>query len=406
VRLLTAGWVVPVSAPPIRGGRVAVEGGRLVWVGAADDPDQPGAPLTDLGPGVLLPGLVNAHTHLELSHLEGRLPGRRGFVDWVRGVVEGRDVEPERARQAAARAIRGLEESGTVAVGDVSNTLGHLDLLEGSSLRAVVFHELLAWDPKLAETVVRRAQQRLAGLSSEAGERRVEIRLAAHAPHSVSAALFAELRKAGGIGSIHLAESREESELLATGGGEWASFLVERGLGGVRFAPPGCSPVRHLERLGVLAPGLVAVHCVQVDEDDCHTLRQSGVHVALCVRSNERLGVGLPPVPRLLELGVPLCLGTDSLASVDSLNMEDEMHAVRRAYPDLPAASIVEMATLGGARALGLPDLGTLAPGQTAALAYADVDRCPDDPYDLLVSGQAEIRGHNTNFSEAGDATP
>jgi cytosine/adenosine deaminase-related metal-dependent hydrolase len=160
--------------------------------------------------------------------------------------------------------------------------------------------------------------------------------------------------------------------------------------------------VRHLERLGVLEPGLVAVHCVQVDEDDCRTLKQSGVHVALCVRSNERLGVGLPPVPRLLELGVPLCLGTDSLASVDSLKMEDEMHAVRRAYPDLPAASIVEMATLGGARALGLPDLGTLAPGQTAALAYADVDRCPDDPLELLVSGQARIGGHNTNFAGVG----
>ncbi len=387
---LTAGWVVPVGTPPLPRGQVAVDGGRIEWVGPQDAPDAPGGPLVDLGPGILLPGLVNAHTHLELSFLKGHLEGRTGFVDWVRGVVEGREVDAEVARRAAGGAIRELEESGTVAVGDVSNRLGHLDLLEGSRLRSVVFHELLAWDARRAETVARRAEQRMSEWSSESGK--VQLRLAAHAPYSVSPALFEELRRRGGVASIHLAESREESRFLDSGAGPWAGLLAERGLGEVPFEAPGVSPVRYLRDLGVLHAGQLVVHCVQTDAEDARLLRRAGVFVALCPRSNQRLGVGLPPVPRLLEQGVPLCLGTDSLASVESLRMEDEMHALREAFPDLPAAAIVEMATRGGARALGFPDLGTIAAGQTAALAYADVEDAGGDPLERLVSGRARIR--------------
>src|SRR6185503_5945177 len=132
-RLFRASWVVPVAAPPLAEGLVAVDGGRIVWVGPRDGTDRPPGTVTDLGDGVLAPGLVNAHCHLELSHLAGRLPRTGGFVPWVEALVEerGRErVEDVRARAAAA--IQALEASGTVAVGDVSNTLVHLDLLQAS----------------------------------------------------------------------------------------------------------------------------------------------------------------------------------------------------------------------------------------------------------------------------------
>jgi len=403
VRRLTAGWVVPVGAPPLARGQVAIDGGRIEWVGPADAQDAPGGLLLDLGPGILLPGLVNAHTHLELSFLSGRLEGLSGFVDWVRGVVEGRGVDAEVAREAAGRAIRELEESGTVAVGDVSNALGHLDLLEGARLRSVVFHELLAWDPRVAAAVARSAERRVSERAPLSGK--VQVRLAAHAPHSVSPALLEELRRLGGIASIHLAESREESRFLQSGDGPWAGFLAERGLGEVPFVAPGVSPVRYLNDIGALERGRVVVHCVQTDAEDARLLKRAGVSVAVCLRSNRRLGVGLPPVPRLLEEGVPLCLGTDSLASVESLRMEDEMHALREAFPDLPASAIVEMATRGGARALGFPDLGSIAAGQTAALAYADVEDAGGDPLERLVSGRARIRALSDRDLGSGDAT-
>jgi len=402
VQRLTAGWVVPIGAPPLPRGQVAVHAGRVEWVGPADAPDAPGGPALDLGPGILLPGLVNAHTHLELSFLSGRLEGLSGFVDWVRGVVEGREVDAEVAREAAGRAIRELEESGTVAVGDVSNTLHHLDLLEGSRLRSVVFHELLAWDPKVAAAVARGAERRI---SERTPSGKVMVRLAAHAPHSVSPALFGELRRLGGVSSIHLAESREESRFLQSGDGPWAGFLAERGLGEVPFVAPGVSPVRYLSQIGALEAGQVVVHCVQTDAEDARLLKRAGVSVAVCLRSNRRLGVGLPPVPRLLEEGVPLCLGTDSLASVESLRIEDEMYALREAFPDLPAAVIVDMATRGGARALGFPDLGTIAAGQTAALAYADVEDAGGDPLERLVSGRARIRALSDRELGSGGAT-
>ena len=160
MEILTASWVLPVTGPPIRDGRVAVDGGQVAWVGGAGDPGEPEGRRRDLGPGILLPGLVNAHCHLELSHLAGLLPGGGGFVPWVESVVASRGrFAPEAMRSATASAIRFLEERGTVAVGDVSNALGHLDLLSASRLSAVVYLELLSWDPAKAEAVLAFAEQ-------------------------------------------------------------------------------------------------------------------------------------------------------------------------------------------------------------------------------------------------------
>jgi len=393
VRCLTASWVVPVTGPPLRRGRVLLDGGTVAWVGEADDPAAPAGPPEDLGAGVLMPGLVNAHTHLELSHLAGRLDASRGFVPWVRDLVARREAAgPEPARQGAAAAIEALVSLGTAAVGDVSNDLAHLDLLAASPLRAVVFFELIGWDPDKVPAALAFADARLAALPAAVRSAGLEVRLAAHAPYSVAPGLLRALGARPDYAGLHLAESPEETRFLATGEGEWPAFLAERGMAHVRFNPPRKSPVAYVDGLGALRSGVVAAHCVQVDDDDCARLAGSGVHVALCPRSNRTLGVGRVPLPRLMAAGVRLCLGTDSLASAPTLNLLEEAAVLHEAFPEVPPAALVRMATAGGAEALGLDDLGTLAPGRSAALAFVPAPSDPADPLEYLVSGEARPR--------------
>jgi cytosine/adenosine deaminase-related metal-dependent hydrolase len=149
------------------------------------------------------------------------------------------------------------------------------------------------------------------------------------------------------------------------------------------------SPVRYVADLGLLHPRLIAAHCVQVDAADIDLLARSGTHVAVCPRSNRNLRVGIPPAPAMREAGVRLCLGTDSLASAPSLELIDDAVALHQEFPSLEPAAILHMATLGGAEALGLADLGAIAPGKRAALAFAPAERPPADPLAFLLSGDA-----------------
>ena len=388
--IYSASWVVNVSSPPIAGGLVAIEGRRVAWVGGARDADAPRGQVHDLGPGVLMPGLVNAHCHLELSHLAGLADrASSGFVPWVEALMAQRGhTDAEGVRAATRRAIRQLELTGTFEVGDVSNALAHLDLLEESSLRADVFYELLGWDPV-------RAKEILAGASdvltiSARPELRTRVRLAAHAPYSVSPALLQGIVDRGGPASMHIAESPAESRFFEQGDGDWRSFLDRRGLGHVAFETPRVSPVAHVDALGGLREGMVAAHCVQVDGEDM-ALLAGAAFVAISPRGKPRPRVGTAPVRRLLEAGVRLCLGTDSLASADTLDLMADMALLQSQFPELSPEVVVRMATLGGAQALGLDDLGTIEPGRSAALAFVPASTPPSDPLRFLTSGAAQV---------------
>ena len=391
MELLRAGWLLPITRPPLRDGRVAVEDGRVVWLGHAGDPGQPHAPLRDLGDGVLLPGLVNAHCHLELSHLAGKLRAASGFVPWVEALVASRgQYTGLEIASAVDGAITALEASGTVALGDVSNTLAHLERLSASSLTAVVFLELLAWDPALAESTLAWGEEllRQRGTALRPG---LVLRLAAHAPHSVSPELLRLLAARGGPAAIHLAESPDEAQFLADGSGAWPAFLASRGLGQVGFTPARQTPVRYADGLGVLHEHLVAAHGVHVDAGDRDRLRKRGVHVVLCPRSNATLGVGRAAVPALEAAGVKLALGSDSLASAPSLDVLDDAILLSEQFPELAPSAILRMATLGGAEALGLSELGAIEPGRRAAFAYAPAEKPPREPEAFLLSGETRL---------------
>lgn len=388
-----AAWVVPIAAPPVRDAWVEIDRhGKIAGFGAA-----PLSPRDiDLGQVALMPGLVNAHTHLELSHLRGQIPTAKGFVTWVRGVMAERRRSPgPDASEILAGIQAGIEESvhcGTAVVGDISNTLATYEALDASPLSGVVFYELIRFNAPTPEALVRDAWQRVDALPAST---HVRARLAAHAPYSVAPSVFSEIARSLGqradrVCSVHLAESPDESEFIARGTGEWRSFLQEVGSWDPQWTPPAVTPVRYLDDLGFITGQTVAVHGVQMTDDDLARLAARGATLVTCPRSNEYTGAGTPPLERFYSSGVRVALGTDSLASTPDLNLFEEMAAVRRLAPQIPASDILDSATRQGAFALGCAvDFGSIEPGKQGRLLAVDVPADVTDVEEYLVSGIA-----------------
>jgi cytosine/adenosine deaminase-related metal-dependent hydrolase len=400
-----ARWVLPVARPPIPDGAILVEesGGTTAVgeVGPYGELAGGTGAVVDHGEAVLMPALVNAHTHLELAGLRDRVPPGLDFAHWLERIaVLLPALGGEESRAAIEAAIVECVAAGTGLVGDVSDTGRSVEPLVRSGLRARVFHQVLAFDPRRAEATFAGARARLLELAAASGPG-VRHALAPHAPYSVSARLLRLVRgfngQEGRPTSIHLAESAAEEEFFSTGGGALAELKQALGTTVDGWEPPGQPSVVYLARLGWFeSPGLV-VHCTQLSARGIEILRQAPITVCLCPRSNRALGVGVAPARALAAAGVPLALGTDSPASAPSLSLFDELAAAHADY-GLDPERLVEAATRGGARALGFAgELGELGPGRPVAaiavVAPAGV-RLGADPYALLLGrpGPESIR--------------
>jgi cytosine/adenosine deaminase-related metal-dependent hydrolase len=394
---ITAAWIVPIAGAPIGRGWIETRGGRVRRVGAGPAP----APARDLGEAVVLPGLVNAHTHLELSWMAGRVPPASSFVDWIRGLVAVRAAmsaeEEDRRRQAVRDSIAEARRTGTVLVGDISNTLVTPALLRAAGIGGVVFHELLGFNLPNPDEVLRAgwakadAAASLVAPSDDAAFPPLRVGVVAHAPYSVSADLLARIgrsRRANLPLSIHLAESLEELEFLRTGRGPFRSLLEDLGVWYADWPVPAVGPIEYVAQTGYLARGTLVVHAVHLKEDGLDRLRDLGAIIVTCPRSNEWVGAGMPRVAAFYGSGVPVAIGTDSLASTATLNLFDELAELRRIAPDVAAASLLDSATRVGAMALGYGDrYGTIEPGRAAAFTVVDLPGGVRDVEEYLVSG-------------------
>jgi cytosine/adenosine deaminase-related metal-dependent hydrolase len=388
-----ASWVLPVAGPPIADGWVAVDSGRVVAIGHRAAPaDQ--ARAVELGRVAVLPGLVNAHTHLELSYLRDRIAPSAAMVPWVRAVMAARrgqtDPQAPEILEAVDRAIAESVACGTVAVGDISNTLATFAPLARSPLAAVVFYEVIRFLTDDPAGVVEHARHRI-DLLAPTG--RVRACLAAHAPYSVAPLVFRGLRQAADRDpfsptSVHLAESAEEVEFIRTAGGPWRELLEELGVWDPAWVAPKVSPVQYLDECGFLGPRVLAVHGVHMTTDDLARLAALGATLVTCPRSNRHTGAGRPPVAQFYQSGVRVAIGTDSLASAPDLSVFSELAALRALAPRVPASALLESATRQGARALGLDaDYGTIEPGKLARLIAVDVPDGAGDVEEYLVGG-------------------
>lgn len=330
-----------------------------------------------------MPGFVNAHTHLELTHFpawrlrDGLDYHPRGFVDWIIQMIKvRRGVTVEETRISLKAGIKACLRSGTTAVGDIVTSPDLLSAYHGAPIGGRLYLELIGQDRQLFEPRLTKAVE-----ASKTVNGNRQPGLSPHAPYTLNSSLLPDIAAAADQMqlplSLHLAESREESDLLFDSTGPLAEEMYPLvGWQDYLPAPRRTTPARFFDDGGLLGPTTLAVHGVQLTPADAALLKERGVAICLCPRSNERLAVGTAPVHLFDKLGIPLCLGTDSLASNDSLSLWDEIRfALDRYRGELGPERLLEMATIGGAAGIGLADYaGMLETGKRADFQVLQLD--------------------------------
>lgn len=367
--------VRPVSAPDIENGTVAVEGATITYIGPRN-----GAPRgddADLGDVMLTPGLVNAHTHLDLTALRGRFDGL-SFFEWIRALTAERNaLSPNELLESARLGIREGLVAGITTYADTAPNDAPFEAMCELGVRGIAYREIFGPDPAQCERSMDGLRDAIAQLRPRETPL-VRAGVSPHAPYSVSDELFEAVARFANDERLplatHVAESEDESLMVARGQGAFADFLRGRG---IEVAARGRTPVDVLDRRGVLGANALLIHCVRADARDIATIAQHGCGVATCPMSNRYFGHGAAPVGAMRTANVRLGAGSDSMAS----NMRmDILHESRIALgADASEREVWELATLGGARALRLDHaVGSLEAGKQADFAAFALDCDPD----------------------------
>ena len=380
--ILRARVVLPLTSPPIKDGAVLIYGNRVARVGrwkdlAGDDRDE----VFDLGNTVLLPGLINAHCHLDYTDMAGQFPPQKSFTDWIKLITTAKsEWNYSEFAESWLNGARMLTRTGTTTVADFEAVPELLpEVWQATPLRVISFLELTGVKSRRQPgAILRDALERIDELPAH----RCRARIAPHAPYSTAPELLrlsAEAaRERSWPLSVHVAESASEFEMFMHARGEMHDWLRrnQRDMGDCGLG----SPVQQLQRNGALGENLLAVHVNYLAAKDADRLGRKKVSVVHCPRSHAYFKHAPFPLTELARAKVNLCLGTDSLASMDKknrqaieLNMFTEMQALAAARPALAPKTLLQMATLNGARALGMSgQVGEISPG-----TFADIIALP-----------------------------
>ncbi len=369
-----ARWVLIAPGRWKENAVLTMAGGRLVAIETA----RPGKGVIDHGEGVLMPPLGNAHTHLSLSALRGKVETRQGFLPWVCSLIREREaLPPQKIQQEAVSAACEMKRRGTGCAAEVGPLEPGKSALETNRISGAVFMEVLGFQA--------------APPCLPPGTASLNIYPAGHGLHTTPPETLVRLKGAGARFSLHLAESPLETQFLAQGKGPWADLMAQRGHDLSKWEPWGERPVARALRLGLLGPATLAVHLLEVRPQERDILVTTGTRVCFCPRSNWALHRKLPPIEAFLKAGSRPALGTDSLASVETLDMFDEMAFTAAHYPGLSPETILAMATVNAAEAVGCPGLGRLQPGRTGGMIHVALEaNRPEAAAAALVAGRPE----------------
>ena len=370
------------------GASIAIEDGVIAHVG--DAPDGDFDETIDADGQAALPGLVNAHTHLELSGLRGQLPAGRPMPQWLFALLAHR---PRRAQLAAAVA-EGAREAlagGTTAVGDISHNHSAWKTLKDLPLRKVCFAEVTGIGP-LARKAIPRLTRRIAGLR---GRGRLAFGICPHAPYSTAEEVYRQAvaiaRKRHWPLATHLAETEAERQFLLRGSGRFFDFLAHLGLIDSSVGIHRCTPLAFARRVGLLDGPCVLAHVNYIDDEEFKLLASSRASVVYCPRSNAFFGRSGHRYAEMLAAGINVALGTDSLASNTSLEMLEEMRHVR-AEGLVDNETILRMGTLNGARALGWEEkIGSLSVGKQADWIAVELPSATAQPLETIFTCPARV---------------
>lgn len=329
----------------------------------------------DLGETLLMPCLVNVHLHLELSHLKNKIKQGLGFLPWVKEVIRLKStLNPSETE--LKKAISQLISSGVGIIGDVGNNFPPTyEKLLNKNIKGVYFWEHLGFKKRRISKEVFKEEPLIYSLS-------------AHAPHTVSSEMIKYLKektlKMKKPFSIHCAESEEEVEFLKKGKeSTWGKFLLERGFEFSEISVKE-TPVKYLEKLGILDSLTVLVHCLYLEEEDYYAIKKGGANVCLCPRSNYFIQNKVPDPRKFLKAGISVCVGTDSLASNTDLDLWKELEFLSEKFPEVPGEELLKMATLNGARALCFLNCGKISVGSKPKLIAVDVEKLPKNKKTLI----------------------
>jgi cytosine/adenosine deaminase-related metal-dependent hydrolase len=385
IKVYTADWLLPVSEPPIMDGALAIDGEKIVDLGpsaellsrlAAQNQDYS---IIELGQAAILPGLVNTHSHLELTIMRGFLEGL-GFRDWIVTLTGARrQLNDEHLIASAVWGACEAVRAGITTLADTGKSGTPLDGMKRVGLRGIVYQEVFGLLPSEAEGAMeglKREVERLAARTNSL----VRIGVSPHAPFSVSGRLFGAVARYAVAErrpmAIHCAESEAEELLIRDGSGEFGDNLRNRG---IEWEPPGCSIIEYLSRVGALDASPLLIHCVRLADGDFSLITGSNSAVAHCPKSNAKFGHGRAQLRAMMNGGVRVGLGTDSVASNNVCDLLDEarvcafIHGTVEGEP-FDARAMIEMMTRRGAEALGMADeIGTLEPGKQADFMAIDL---------------------------------
>lgn len=391
-----ARWVLPITQPPIENGTVVENDGKITYVGPRE-----GAPLGDdyeLGESILLPGLVNTHTHLELTAMRGFLEDGQ-FTEWIDKLRQSRNevLNDEMLLDSARFGIVEGLEAGITTYADTCSSGVVMRALREQGVRGIMYQETFGPDPSHAAAAIRELEARIDKLQPEQTDL-VALGVSPHAPYTVSDRLYeAAARFADSRGlpmAMHIAESAAEYEIVAGGSGDFAERWRRRGIAVSKRAR---SPIELLDRLGALERGPLLIHCVRVDAADIQIMARHRCCVAHCPASNAKFGHGIAPLLPIVDAGIRVGIGSDSVASNNRMDILDEARlavlihrAATERHDAFGAHQALELATIGGARALNLDSrIGSLEVGKDADLAAftTDIPRTTPlgDPYSAAI---------------------
>ena len=385
--IIRARYILPMDQPPIEDGAVVVDGGKIAAVGKTSDIRAAHTgDIRDLGERVLAPGLINAHCHLDYTRLRGEVEWRGSFTGWILQLVAAKQLHPEKEFVGAIpRGLEMLARSGTTTVVNIESFPRLIDQVPPTKLRVWWCLELI--DLNRTDEAKAVADGALEFIAAHPDVRE-GFGLSPHAPYTASGELYrlsAQYARGRNIPlTTHVAESEEEDEMIRRGTGQMYDYFLRAGRDMSDCKRAG--PVQLLSEYGVLGPGCIAAHANCLTPLDITLLRQTGTHVVHCPKTHRFFHRDMPFFQIMKDQGINVCLGTDSLASNDSLNMLEEMQQMAQVFPRLSSQELLELATVNAAKALNqVGKLGRITPGAWADLIAAPLEGAGGDPYEAIV---------------------